>query len=132
MAKIRLTESQLNQIITESVKNVLSELDWRTYQSAAEKAHKAYDNANDSYEKKRRETQRKNMFNKSQEMYSKQYGLEKFDAEEEKPLRDRKEPTQGELKQASRRGKEMKDFFDGNQEYKNGKWQNKDYASFNM
>ena len=132
MTKIKLTESQLNQIITESVKNVLSELDWRTYQTAADKAHNAYDKADNEYEKKRRETQRRKMYNKGQEMYSKQYGLENFDTEQEKPLRDRKEPTQGELKQASRRAKEMDDFYRGNQEYKNGKWQNKDYASFTM
>ena len=38
--KIRLTESDLHRIIKESVKQVLSELDWRTYQSAAEKSMK--------------------------------------------------------------------------------------------
>ena len=36
--KVRLTESDLHRIIKESVKNVLNELDWRTYQSAAQKA----------------------------------------------------------------------------------------------
>lgn len=35
--KIRLTEGQLNKIIKESVKNVLSELDWRTYANASAK-----------------------------------------------------------------------------------------------
>lgn len=35
--KIKLTESQLHNIISESVKDILSELDWRTYQSAYEK-----------------------------------------------------------------------------------------------
>lgn len=34
---IRLTESDLHRIISESVKSVLSELDWKTYASAAEK-----------------------------------------------------------------------------------------------
>ena len=38
--KIKLTESDLHRIIKESVKQVLSELDWRTYQSAAEKSMK--------------------------------------------------------------------------------------------
>ena len=38
--KVRLTESQLNRVIKESVKQVLSETDWRTYYSAYEKADK--------------------------------------------------------------------------------------------
>lgn len=32
---IRLTESELKKVITESVKNIISELDWRTYAKAA-------------------------------------------------------------------------------------------------
>ena len=35
--KIRLTESELKQIVEESVKNVLTELDWKTYANAARK-----------------------------------------------------------------------------------------------
>lgn len=35
--KIRLTESKLKQIVEESVKNVLTELDWKTYANAARK-----------------------------------------------------------------------------------------------
>lgn len=33
--KVRLTESQLHRVIKESVKQVLSELDWKTYMNAA-------------------------------------------------------------------------------------------------
>ena len=35
---IRLTESDLHRVIKESVKQVMNELDWRTYQSASDKA----------------------------------------------------------------------------------------------
>lgn len=35
--RIRLSESQLHKVIKESVKKVLSELDWRTYANAAKK-----------------------------------------------------------------------------------------------
>ena len=35
---IRLTESDLKNIIKESVNNILSELDWKTYQSASDKS----------------------------------------------------------------------------------------------
>lgn len=34
---VKLTESELKQIITESVKKIISELDWKTYQNAAKK-----------------------------------------------------------------------------------------------
>lgn len=37
MRRIRLTESQLHRVIKESVSRLLTELDWRTYQSAYEK-----------------------------------------------------------------------------------------------
>jgi hypothetical protein len=36
---IRLTESELKSVISESVKQVISELDWKTYANAAKKAH---------------------------------------------------------------------------------------------
>lgn len=35
---VRLTENDLNQIVTESVKRVISELDWKTYANAARKS----------------------------------------------------------------------------------------------
>ena len=35
--KIKLSESKLKQIVVESVKEVLSELDWKTYANAASK-----------------------------------------------------------------------------------------------
>lgn len=103
--KIKLTESQLKQIVNESVRNVLSELDWRTYQTAANKADHLSD--------------------KADEMYSKQYNLKDFDDNENLPKSEKRQPSQGELKQASKRTKEMTNFYKGNQEYKNGSWQDK-------
>lgn len=48
---IRLTENELKNIITESVKNIISELDWKTYANAARKASQQagtrYDKGND-------------------------------------------------------------------------------------
>lgn len=48
---IRLTEADLHKLIKESVKNVLTELDWRTYVNAARKreAQGLNTNANDLY-----------------------------------------------------------------------------------
>ena len=45
---IRLTESQLKEVIAESVKSILTELDWKTYQNAFRKAQqRAESNPND-------------------------------------------------------------------------------------
>ena len=124
--KIKLTESQLKQIVNESVRNVLSELDWRTYQTAANKADHLSDKAEDDYEKQRRNIQRRKFQDKAGEMYSKQYNLKDFDANQTLPQSERKQPSQGELKQASKRAKDINIFYQGNQEYKNGSWQDKE------
>ncbi len=39
MSRIRLTESQLHNVIRKCINEALDELDWRTAQSAAEKAY---------------------------------------------------------------------------------------------
>lgn len=41
--KVRLTESQLHAVIEESVRQILSELDWKTYANAAKKRHDQYE-----------------------------------------------------------------------------------------
>ena len=123
--KIKLTESQLKQIVNESVKNVLSELDWRTYQTAANKADNLSDKAEDEYENQRRNIQRRKFQDKAREMYSNQYNLKDFDDNISLPQSERKQPSQGELKQASKRAKDMTNFYRGKQEYKNGNWQDK-------
>lgn len=41
--KVRLTESQLHSVIKESVRQMLSELDWKTYINAAKKRHDQYE-----------------------------------------------------------------------------------------
>ena len=53
MKRIRLTESDLHQIIKESVKKCLNELDWKTYSSAADEAkRRANGYPEDSYRRK--------------------------------------------------------------------------------
>ena len=53
--KIRLTESSLKEIVAESVKNVLTELDWRTYDSARKKAVSRANSTANPFSKKRDE-----------------------------------------------------------------------------
>lgn len=38
MSKIRITESELKQIVNESVQKILQELDWRTIANASREA----------------------------------------------------------------------------------------------
>lgn len=47
---IRLTESDLHRVIKESVNKILNELDWRTYDSAAQKSREKHNNAETSAE----------------------------------------------------------------------------------
>lgn len=42
---IRLSESDLHRVIKESVRQCLTELDWKTYASAADKARERYENS---------------------------------------------------------------------------------------
>ena len=37
MRRVRLTEGQLHNVIRESVSQILNELDWKTYDNAADK-----------------------------------------------------------------------------------------------
>ena len=121
--KIKLTESDLHNIIKESVNNILSELDWRTYDNASEKAYRLSDEANNPYEKKRRKNQAINFAKMAKEKYSSQYNLpQSFDRDMEY---GNIEPTQGQLKNAARRNQDTTNFFNRKSEYKNGKWQDK-------
>ena len=73
--KIRLTESQLHNMISESVKQVLSELDWKTYASAADKARDKRLNNKDDYDAYRN-TEREDAFNDAaSKALSKKYNL---------------------------------------------------------
>jgi len=81
MAKkiIKLTESDLHNIIKESVKNLLTELDWRTYDSAANKLAKQEHPYESDYEKAYREKRERALRDASAKQYSKQYNLEDYD-----------------------------------------------------
>ena len=121
--RIRLTESDLHNIIKESVNHILSELDWRTYDNASEKAQRLSDETYNPYEKERRRNQAINFAKMSNEKYSSQYNLPKnFDTDMKF---DKIKPTQGQLKNAARRNQDTNNFYNRRSEYKNGKWQNK-------
>lgn len=77
--KIRLTESKLKQIVAESVKNVLTELDWRTYDSARQRAIGRASSTTNPYAKKRDEERAVAFSDASWNARSNNYGLEGFD-----------------------------------------------------
>lgn len=74
--KIRLSESQLHNVIKESVKQVLSELNWKTYQNAAKKSHlKALDNDDMSDNEYHNELDRSRRFRQAAEdAFNRDYG----------------------------------------------------------
>ena len=67
MSKIRLTESQLHRVISESVNEVLSELDWKTYANAARKEAKLGDKRTDAF------------IDAMRRGFNKEYGMNSFD-----------------------------------------------------
>ena len=77
--KIRLTESKLKQIVVESVKNVLTELDWRTYDSAYNKATEKAKTETNPYSKKRAEEMAAAFYDAGCNAYTNNYDLEGFD-----------------------------------------------------
>lgn len=114
-------------------KNMLSELDWRTADSASDKAKKLSDSPNiTKYEAERRKNQA-DLFSKyAYDKCDKQYGVDKIKQREAQHNTDvalghTKEPfkhTNGELKRLDRQQRDVLDYYDGKQSYRNGKWMN--------
>ena len=123
--KIKLTENKLKQIVSESVKKVLTELDWRTYASARDKAAKQRDNAKDEITRIIRNQQAKAFNDASQEAYAKQYGLEDWDNLGYYGQQKLDKASRKELRRLKLRDQDTQNFYDGKSEYKNGKWQTK-------
>lgn len=119
---VRITEGELKKIINESVNIILNELDWRTYEKAAELADDAANNASDEYEKTRRINQRDAFRSAAKQRATSQYNLNRYDANKDD---DDFNPSQGELKNLSRRNKDVQNFYQDKQEYRDGKWQDK-------
>ena len=120
---VRLTESDLHNIIKESINNIISELDWRTYQSASDKASDKANATNNKYEKQRRKNQANSFANAGAKRFSSQYNLPsgfENDVEFGNIV-----PTQGQLKNAARRNDDAIKFYNGKSEYRDGKWQDK-------
>jgi hypothetical protein len=76
--KIRLTESQLHRVIKESVKKVLRELDYKTYQNAAKKAHlRALDDYDDNDTNMNKYLEKsKNFRNAAEDAFIRDYGYD--------------------------------------------------------
>lgn len=75
---VRLTESKLHNIITESVSQILNELDPRTYASAAEKARRRSLGYDHDYRYKRAEKFKKAAANAWDRDYGKEVGESHF------------------------------------------------------
>lgn len=134
--KIRLTESELKTKIKESIQKVLTELDWRTAMSAKFKAREKAKDAESqgrNLELQRRNNQVNQFAKYGRNAFDKEYWLDKvknkqLDTVEKsngfKGMGDY-QPTQGELKRMQQGADDSYKFYNGKQEYKDGKWQDK-------
>ena len=119
---------------------VLAEMDWRTYDAAREKAEKLASETPSRYEKERRTNQADAFRKHANSTCDKQYGIDKIkqrerDHDTEVVLNKTKAPfkyTNGELKRLDKQSRDVHDYYDGKQHYKDGKWMNKESKNVNM
>ena len=117
--KIKLTESDIHRISKESVKQVLSELDWRTYQSAAEKSMKQSHNGDLSPQERAFNKNRSYEFdNYADKKFRNKHGMSRYSA------RHAHETWDSPL-DALRAGAEVSRNDRGGYEYRDGKWRKK-------
>jgi len=121
--------------------NIVSEGDWRTFANAGIKARKLANSPNISkYEAQRRNNQADSFGKYASEVCDKQYGVDKIkkresDHKTDKSLGKTKDDfkyTNGELKRLDKQSNDIHDFYQGGQEYKNGKWVTKESKKMNM
>ena len=93
--KIRLTESDLHNIICESVENILSELDWKTNRNAARKSFNLSNNTNLSGEERLYHRERGKRFGDyADEQFCDKYGCN-YDSNVYNPNTGKQYPYEG-------------------------------------
>jgi DNA mismatch repair ATPase MutL len=116
---IQLSENDLHKIVKESVKNILSELDWRTYASARNKAlQKSKDSDITPQERAFNKRRAMNFDDASSRAFINKHGVTKAEANNAHNI--------GYLDdEALRAGAELGRHHRGGDEYKNGHWRKK-------
>ena len=119
MEKIKLTESELHQLVAETVKNVLTELDWRTYKNAASKSFaksrdKELSNQEQAFHNKRAEE----FEDYSDKKFQDKHGINKHKAR-------RAHDVWGSSLDDLRAGAEVSRNDRGGYEYRDSKWRKK-------
>ena len=79
---IRLTESELHEFIAENVRNIISELDWRTYASASSKAQNKANTEDDDYMRPIHDEQSINFDKAAGDRMLKQYGIKQDEVDD--------------------------------------------------
>lgn len=123
---LRLTEGELRKVISESVRNVLSELDWKTYASARDKARYQADNPNmGRFDRTRRDNQARAFADMTHDVCDKQYGIDKIrQKEKEWKLNNKFQDyphSNGDLKRFQRQADDIEDYIGNNVHYVSGK-----------
>lgn len=122
---IRLTESDLHRIVKESVNKVLNEIDWRTIETAKNKAN--YDSMDNNLPYGLR-TKRGEQFMKFRDSLpdyqTKQYGLTAAQIQAAKKGKGNEYDTANrrELKQMDKLNSDYNNFQAGNSNYVDGNW----------
>ena len=133
---IKLTESELHEFIAENVRNIISELDWRTYTSAYEKSKERRNKEEDPYLKSVYNDQTLNFMRQAGKRMHEQYGLDYEDVQnayryiefykKNGYYSDKlPKPSRKAFKAMSQMLKDKQNFYQGKQEYKDGSWKNK-------
>lgn len=132
MKKIKLTEQDLRNIVTESVNRVISELDWRTYDNAKEQANDDLLNSDDDDLTKKRVRQRDAFAKASTDRMHKQYGVKPKDVEDVSywlmggRKNTKEDPSKTKIARTKRMVKDYNKHKDGKSKYVKGQgWQNK-------
>ena len=137
-SKITLTESELHNFIKESVEKILTELDWRTYASAYQKARDNVKNSSDDIMNIKNREQSRNFKKAASDTIEKQYGFkfgkDDINAKKINDFYDEHGYDNDELEKPSRRAlkgmsdyrKDKNAFYYGKGHYdkEDGKWKN--------
>ena len=86
---IRLTESDLHRVIKESVKQVMNELDWRTYDNAARKSYFRARDAQTSAEREYHKRRYDRFNNATKNAFEKKFGTRDMVGRDNPPRNNR-------------------------------------------
>lgn len=129
--KIKITQKELRNIIKESVNNLLTEMDWRSYEEFAKRAKEESEMEKNPYIQRKRKEQAKNFADMADKRRFSQYNLNPDDFkilnhEPKSGVSGYNPKYEKERRRVMRAGAQQYDdtnnYFGGKSMYKDGKW----------